>query len=119
MENENIQTPEQETQTAPVEEPAPETPEQPKEPEAPPKAQQEPEPPTAPTLSDLLARNADYQSQYEAMLSEQRTQWETEANQRMDTMRVDWALSAALKQAGARNDRAARMWCCALPTFTP
>lgn len=24
----------------------------------------------------------------------------------MDAMRVDWALSAALKQAGARNDRA-------------
>lgn len=87
-----------ETVTAPAEEQT-----LPQPPNAPPARE---ETPAAPTLSELLSRNADYQSQYEAMLSEQRTQWETEASQRIDTMRVEWALSAALKQAGARNDRA-------------
>lgn len=43
MENENMQTPERETQTPPAEEAVPETPEQTQEPETPPKAQQEPE----------------------------------------------------------------------------
>lgn len=102
MEDETIHTTEQE-QAPPVEEPTQETPPQP---EPPPKAQPEPEPPAVPTLAELLAGNADYQSQYDTMLDQQKTQWENESNARMDALRVDWTLAAALKEAGARNDKA-------------
>lgn len=69
MENENSPNPEQQEQTPPVEEPAPENPEQQETPPA-----EQPEPPAVPTLSELLAQSADYQSQYQTLLNEQKAQ---------------------------------------------
>jgi hypothetical protein len=72
----------------------------------PPTPTQEPVSPPLPTLADLLAGNADYTAQYQSMLNEAKEQWEAESNARMNEIRVDWELTAGLKQAGARNEKA-------------
>lgn len=80
------------------------------EPVVEPESAQEPETapsePPRPTLSELLAQDADYQSQYDQLLSAQREAWQAESNQRLDGIRIDMALETAMEKAGARNSRA-------------
>lgn len=62
--------------------------------------------PVKPTLSELLAQDEGYKSEYEQLLNAQRETWQAESDRRVDALRIEMALDTAMEKAGARNSRA-------------